>query len=493
MEDNEVNSDDENDALNCETENILPEDDCNLSKNDSVFNLSSRTDNVSSDALVEDLSFIEDDPGSPVPQNSSTPGKPAELRQSPRLRARALARAASPVPASTSQPTPQLAQSRAIRAKAKRSAPKTGRLKCPKCPSDFANKKTLDTHLRTHVLKGVASRAPNLQDLLMAMERLVKEVLEEIAKERVIGDLSDKVNKYAGKILLKLNEEHAKDDTEELYKFLSYHFFDIIRDSKILFPSSIRSAFNIGQNKLMSSEEFMTELNGILSSLEETEVDVCNVFIGNVMLILCKKIQIFCIRHMREVSAELLQPVQYKKRSKDSINSVKFHQLVYYIGGSVVGGFLWKGKEYGKTSAVWNRYFDVLTAKFCVNTEKTNQCVEEVREFTERKDRGGLTHLCEESFSFFLVLFDQIMSLEGEDGSFPQKIIDENILGSDVLLCLWDCLVGNELNQDDSIDLLVQVSDTCLKIVKKGILKRRLNKHLQKPVNSLALRKRLAA
>ena len=61
-----------------------------------------------------------------------------------------------------------------------------------------------------------------------------------------------------------------------------------------------------------------------------------------------------------------------------------------------------------------------------------------------------------------------------------------------MVLCLWDELVGNDLNQDNSLDLLIQISESCVKVVLKGILKRRLNEELKQAYSSVALRAKLA-
>lgn len=209
------------------------------------------------------------------------------------------------------------------------------------------------------------------------------------------------------------------------------------------------------------------------------------------MLKLCDKVIAFTLKHVRGASASTGD--KYKKRSKDNLNSIEYRQLSYYIGGSVVKGFLWKGNQYAKDSNVWSCYCEVLRKRFLRSDETgENQCEDSVRAFTDAQDRGGLTHLSTEGFSFFATLFDLIMNLESDTGSMPPDVVEKHILVHDVILCLWDSAVGNDLKEDQSLDLLIQICNSCIKVVMKGIMKRLLNDHLKKALNSVALRARLA-
>ena len=163
----------------------------------------------------------------------------------------------------------------------------------------------------------------------------MEECLREILEEKIIGDLSAAVNSYCGKLLNEL--EHTHND--ELMTLLSDNFFNIMKEKKILFPSSIRNSFYCGTNALLSSSQFTQDLRGHLLALADCSSETLNVFIGNVILKLCNAILVFSIKHMRSVSSEIVQKTEYKKRSRDSIDSKEFRQLVYHIGGSVVNGF----------------------------------------------------------------------------------------------------------------------------------------------------------
>ena len=112
--------------------------------------------------------------------------------------------------------------------------------------------------------------------------------------------------------------------------------------------------------------------------------------------------------------------------------------------------------------------------------------------FTKKKDRGGFKHCSSPAFDFFLVLFDLLVNLESETGSLSFKLVDEKILEHDCLLLLWDDLIGDELTDQQSLDLLLLIADACTRTTNRGILNRRLNDEFTRNEASVAFRSRLA-
>ncbi|XP_034236291.1 uncharacterized protein LOC117642325 [Thrips palmi] len=525
-------------------EELLPED-------DSMFNdLSARAD-ISSDALVEDDSFNEfaDDAQGPtstpssrararLPGNAGSPRRSARLaspgrsptaesttnspRRSARLASpsgspnagpsspRRSARLASPrgspkagpstqsqknsarPSTSSSLPAPPLPQrtSQQTKGKGKKAQPKPSRMKCPKCPPTLSNKKTLDAHLRGHLMSGVTSRAPSLEELTQEMLPLMKAALQDMLTEPIIGDLSQLVHDYC----LGLNES-LDDPTldNDLLSHLSLCFSEVLSGRKALFPSAIRTSMYVGTNNLLCSPEFRKTMKDFFQLLKECDGNVLNVFLGDFMCSLSRKVIVMCMKKMRGGLNSDAVPL-YTKRSGDDFESVEFRQEVYHISGSIVNGFLWKGVQYTEDSKTWVKYCAVLRDNllFKSGSEAAKRCSDEVRHFSESKDRGGYKHVNDDTFQFFLSVFILLHSSESEYGSLPPNVIDNSILVSEVILCLWDELVGNDLTQDESLDLLIQICQSCVKVTVKGIIKRRINQHLKKAQNSVPLRALMA-
>ncbi|KAK3922780.1 Undecaprenyl-diphosphatase [Frankliniella fusca] len=467
-----MDEEDDGNTLN-EQEEAGVDDGNILDEQDSVFDLSNRVDNVSSDALLDtsrEESFHEFVP--PSPGGVSTPM--SNLRRSSRTR--------------NVQNTNVVESSSTQRKNPRQSKSQAGRLKCPKCPNSFANKKTLDSHLRGHLMTGVTSRLPIASNLIQAMPVLFGAVIVDILKEEIVGDLDSKIHEYAQQLSVNLSD--TTGTLEELYEFLGDCFYKILRKKKIVFPAGVKSNVLLGTNELLCSKSFRDNVKEKLLVLQDVSEDVLNVFVGVFIFNLSKKVLLHSLKSMRIVTEE---EVEVRMRySKDRIESEDFRQLVFHIGGAIVKGYLWKGEQYSDGSSAWASFVSVLKNNF-VMTDNSSQCSESIRHFTEARDRGGLTYIYTRAFDFFLIMFDKIMQCECEDGSLPPDIIDKNVLSDEVILCLWDVLVENELSSDDALDLLMQMCTTAVRIVMKGIMKRRINDHLKKSYASIALRSRLAS
>lgn len=336
----------------------------------------------------------------------------------------------------------------------------------------------------------MTSRALSLQEINQEMLPLITAALKDMIQEPIIGQLSQSVHDYCLTL-----DEALQDPTldSELLTYLSESFNEILQSRKSLFPSSIKSSLFIGTNKFLCSPEFRKNSKGYFELLKECEKSVLNVFLGDFMRTLCNKVLVFCMRKMRGELNNNTGPIR-KKRSNEKFDSKEFRQTTYHIAGSIVNGFLWKGNRYKETSKAWASFCVVLRENLLVKkgNNASNQCSDEVRHFSDKKDRGGYKHVTDQTLTFFLAVFELLMSLEDEYGSLPSNVIDHNVLVDDVILCIWDDLVGNDLCPDDSLDLLIQICQSCVKVTMKGIIKRRLNKVLKKAHNSVALRASLA-
>lgn len=333
------------------------------------------------------------------------------------------------------------------------------------------------------------SRAPSSEQLGQAMLSLMQSTFKTMLSEPIIGSMSAQVNSYCVALQQVIGE--SSELVDSFCSFMTEQFYSMYEGQKALFPSAIKSSFHVRTNNALCSREFRHTLKCHLQGLRECEEKVLNCFIGDFVSTLCSKVIVFVFQKMRAGSDS--QGPSRRKRSSDSVDSTDFKQTVYHIAGSVISGFLWKGKQYLNTSKTWHKYYNVLKEKCLRQDSGEDQCCDEVRHFSESKDRGGYKHVNDNTFSFFLSLFDLLMSVEGEDGSLPQNVINDTILGDDVILCLWDIIVGSDLNQEEALDLLIQICTASVKVVIKGIIKRRVNDNLKQAYNSVALRAKLAS
>lgn len=341
------------------------------------------------------------------------------------------------------------------------------------------------------MISGVTESLPSDADLHGAMRSLVLEALQEIINVPVIGEFSQLVQDFTVHVKNYFTSIEYEECECDILPELSETFYSIITSQKLTFPSVIRSAVLKGTNKLLNDNARCAQLKNLLRKCcADVKEEVITLFYGDFILQVSKKVLVFALKKMRGSTMESVQE-ERRKRSSDRIDSTDFLELVYYIGGAVLSGLIFKGQGYSDTSPVWRLYVDVLKERFLRNDN--NACSDAVRMFTECKDRGGLTHMSDNAFNFFVFVFDLLMSLEGEKGSLPEDVVDVSILNNDVVICLWDELVaGSQLDEDQVVDLLVQFSNKCVRVVMKGIMKRRLNEQLKKSYSSMALRARLA-
>ena len=338
------------------------------------------------------------------------------------------------------------------------------------------------------LVSGAFARAATREEFLAEMPALAVHAREKIVEEPLIGDAAVSVNKFAQVVLETMK---SRDEFHvELFEYLCEQLYNLLKDHNSIFASTLQNVLLVGVNKLLSGE-FRGDLREYILGLSISEppdsVGTLNIFLTNFVMQLSYLAIIFYVKKIHGFSAT--QEVR-KKRSDDKLDSTTFLQMSYYIGGSVVAGYLYKGAKY--KASPWKAFVVILRNKLRRDHAVGNACADVVREFTESKDRGGLTHISQEALDFFVVLFDLLMSLEGVDGSLPENVVDGHVLTNDVILCLWDTLVGSDLDEDSSMDFLDRMACTCRNVVMKGIMKRKLNEHLKKAISSVSLRSRLA-
>ncbi|KAJ1519124.1 hypothetical protein ONE63_011277 [Megalurothrips usitatus] len=364
----------------------------------------------------------------------------------------------------------------------------TSRIKCSECPTTLANERTFQVHKRMHTLKRVFSRAAKQDKFMEELPSLMTKGLESLLQEKFVGKWATPLQDFCKQVRDTFN--NLEEEHQDLCNYLCEPLYGILLNHGSVFSSSLVHSFYIGVNKLLNDSEFMVGLQNHIVALGHAQPPspaVISLFLGHYMHVLSSQIVIYFIRTIHGASAN---DVIRKKRSGDKVTSTDFLELSYYIGGCVVHTFLRKSLKFSSDN--WKHFRSVLEERFKRTAGVGSVVTSEVSHFTDKVDRGKLTHISQEALDFFVVLFDFLMSLEGNDGSLPVNVVDENVLQDDTILCLWDVLVGSHLEDDASLDFLIQMSETCKRIVIKGIMTRRLNDNIRKAVAAVPLRSRLA-
>lgn len=427
---------------------------------------------------------------------SPAPASPANNSSSPSRRSQRLSSLVQPLspqqsnnqaPRNTS-PRPSTSRDAQQAAARKPAAPK--RIKCRECPATLANEKTFAVHKKLHSLKRALAKVSSPDDFTENIPILLQDTIRHILKEPYVGTYANEIRALSECLLNSLS--NLNDFHDELFKFLHSNLYPLVTDSRGVFSSSLSYVFHVGVNKLLNNQDFVRQLKMHILGLDEvnqTSDSVMNIFVGSLMLNLGCVAVVFLTK---KIHGSTSNDEIRRKRSADKLDSVTFLQLCYHIGGCVVYKLLYKGERYKEKNPAWEGFVGALKNKFKASETIGNKCADEVSEFTREKDKGGYTHITQEALDFFVVIFDLLMSLEDKDGSLPPDLVTNSVLDDNVILCLWDVLVGCELDEDSSLDFLIQVTEVCAKIVVKGIMVRRLNEHLKKAFDAVSLRSRLS-
>lgn len=292
-------------------------------------------------------------------------------------------------------------------------------------------------------LSGAFSKMASEAEFMANLPALFVGALGRMQQDPSIGATAVELDNFVRS--LKESFNNPDDLHEEFFKFLFDNIFPILRDINALFSSSLSFLFYTNVNSLLNNAQFRADFKNHIRAIDinvETADNILNLFIGSSMLHLSTEIIVFSLQRIHGATAT---DTIRKKRSDDSVDSETFLQLCYHIGGSVVSGFLFKGEKYKANNANWSVFVDILKSNFERDKAIGNECTDNVSAFTTSKDRGGLKHISQEALDFFVVLFDELMSHEGEDGSLPPNVVDENVLGNGAIICLWDVVVGSDL------------------------------------------------
>lgn len=140
-------------------------------------------------------------------------------------------------------------------------------------------------------------------------------------------------------------------------------------------------------NGWLNSGEFRDDLRGFILGLglsgPPQSVEILNVFLSNLVMQLGYSVLIYYVQTIHGFSAT--QKIR-RKRSQDKLDSKEFLQLSYYIGGSIVSGYLFKGQKYKDSK--WKKFVTILKTKFSRVQAVGNACADDVRNFTEEKEKA---------------------------------------------------------------------------------------------------------
>lgn len=324
-----------------------------------------------------------------------------------------------------------------------------------------------------------------MEDISIHLPKLCDSTFEKIEKIYTVGELALNCVDYAKK----LKNFVSNDDSSHFMQFLADELHSAFTVQKVVGLNKLREHFIVATNRLFNQQEFTGRLKDMLLSMEETNSAVLNFFLGSFLTNLSEKVLIFVCERMQNSAREVSRPA---KRSGDDFSSLEFQRTVHYIAGSVIAGILRRERRY---PSFYNQkpFGDILRENFLEKQDDPSTCCsDEVRMWTAAQDRGRLCYVNKTAFQFYMELVCVVMGYEEEDGSILLEKVHEGVRSNFELYMLWDSLLGSVIPEDQALQWFVCTVDTVCRTVTKGIMKRRLNEAIKKPVSSVSHRSRLA-
>ncbi|KAK3927005.1 Zinc finger protein ZAT4 [Frankliniella fusca] len=375
------------------------------------------------------------------------------------------------------QPTApvQAAKKKVVNVKQK----KKEELICTYCLKKYVCSKSFKMHMRAHYIQSAAARVPNADQILENTEEFSDKAMLVVANSPSYGDSGAKFRQLVGHIASISASEEWKDFC---HGFCS-ELVDSIRDKNCILPSSLATTLIDRLNSTLTNVKF-NDLIKILKLGDLFDGDVLAQFFLEFGLNLMTEVFRYLCSTFRKCFT------RNRQAGEPQVNiSKEDRQVVYYIGGSIMRGFLKISKRSGK-SATWKKVAEVLKANILI--DKPSGDIESDSEWTKSVDRGSLLYISPQCQEFFIKLTQLVFSKEKRNGSIDYESVISTVSKSD-LSVEWDSIISDSLDETVSFNLLNEVVLCFCRTCGRGFAKRRLNATRKKFLVSMPTRHLVAS
>lgn len=264
------------------------------------------------------------------------------------------------------------------------------------------------------------------------------------------------------------------NEWKEFVAFLSQRFCVLLSSEKFCMPSALLLIELSVVDNILSTFSDREYLLLKLSAIVNCEDSVGDMFLCEFVFTFADQLVIFIFRCLRNADGN--------PRRESSIEfDSETRKSIFYIGGSIFHGFRLFGARYSK-SQKWKKIVELIDQKVLEDDfYEALQCEEEHSEqhkedrlWTEQRNRGGLKFVKEPVQAFLMSVLKIMVEDKQPDGSVPIEGILNKVVVSDPKF-EWDNAVGNSLDQDLSLTLMIGVTKKLLSTYAKGEIKRILN------------------
>lgn len=306
---------------------------------------------------------------------------------------------------------------------------------------------------------------PNLDGLKEKSVDLGEKVLDILeAKPQVYGPLGAKFRE----LVLDLKMNLLSEEWKEVMDYLCDQFFIILSEEKYTMPSSLlNTALKVADDILTTYEKrkFICDRVQQLFTCDSSVVDN---FLCEFVITVAEELVIFtsrCLRnHCDSVTTDCEIVIDQEQR-----------ESLYYIAGSIVHTMRLYGKRF-PGNPKWKKIVEVIDTKILEDDfwESLSTQQQQDRQWTEKRNRGGLKFVKEKFQSFIVSLAKFIIKNKNADGSFNVEEMLEKVVVSPVKF-EWDSAIGSSLDQDCSLTFMAGVTKKLITTYGNGIVHKYLN------------------
>lgn len=309
-------------------------------------------------------------------------------------------------------------------------------------------------------------RFPDTDKILDNIKDISTTALTAVSNAVACGSEGKKFKEFVGHVV-------GSEQFLDFSKSVGEELLLCVADKKVLLPSALMNSLYEKEEEIISDNDMCNQFMEILS-VSEFDPDTQSQFFLEFLLNFT--IEIF--RFISETYRDQSRPKEVTVVELD----LEERQVVFYIGGSIMRGYLKMGRRYRK-NAKWQEIVDVLKTK--VLCDKPEGDID--AQWTAEQDRGGLHYIQTPVQSFFKRVVVVVYSCEKHDGSICYEEVLSKVGETDIPVD-WDNIISDSLSEGVSVNLMNDIIICFCKTCGRGIAKRRLNFVRKRPVISMATR-----
>jgi len=261
--------------------------------------------------------------------------------------------------------------------------------------------------------------------------------------------------------------------------------------STVVLPGAIKQVIRKSLHMSLSEEAVRVQRTAKLQVLsEDADLSVVHLFLENFCLRLVTPIAAFIIKSMRESPND--SHVQAVQAFPQDFSTLFHQQTLHRIAGYSVKAILTRSRQF-KTSERWRKFREVVLGRLAVKgVALPNPQSKDY--WTALLSRKSLMFVNAETLAFFVEVARVMCYVEAPDGCLSKSKVLAHVTSSPSIIAFWGSLVGQLLEEHDSLFLMRTLVLSLCGTMGKGIMLRRLNQAASSStgrVSGVGLRARL--